>query len=206
MQRNLLILAALLVGLGTNARADSILDGDSVSLTWDAFTTTNIYQSYTNEIVGAGVEFQAGAVGTGAGGSETGACDDPPFCYDTAMSVDLSDTVNTISFTGQNNGANGNYGAGTFNGFDIKILSPFNGFASVTIDTNDPVWSGLLASDVTHTSTDIYVNLEGLVSGAGNQLTLDYTELASTTPEPSSLLLIGSGMAALAFRLRRRQN
>jgi hypothetical protein len=202
----------LIICLGLQARADSILNGLSVGLTWDAFTTSSVYQPYTNAVVGSGVEFLAGAVGTGVGGSETGGCgDDPPYCYNTAISVDLSDNVDTITLFGEDNGVNGNFfnpdePGETFNGYDIKVLSSFAGFASVSIDTNDSVWSGFTSSDLSFTSTDIYVNLIGLPSGVGNQLTLEYTVNGSqsTTPEPASLLLLGTGLVGVARRFRKR--
>ncbi|MGC2417088.1 MAG: PEP-CTERM sorting domain-containing protein [Candidatus Acidiferrales bacterium] len=95
----------------------------------------------------------------------------------------------------------GNYG-GTINGFDFTGLTFTSGdsLTGFTIASNS---IGLTDADITIGPSSIFINLAGLpIDGS---FTLDLTSGPSvSTPEPSSLLLLGIGLLALAGLTRKR--
>ena len=91
---------------------------------------------------------------------------------------------------------------GQFNGFDFTGLTFASGdsLTGFTITSNS---IGLTDADITIGPSSIFINLAGLpIDGS---FTLDLTSGPSvSTPEPSSLLLLGIGLLALAGLTRKR--
>ena len=92
--------------------------------------------------------------------------------------------------------------SGSFNG----VVYNFSGLSSpITAVTVDPA-STVIPVDVTFTGDSIDVNAAGLSIPAGGKYILDVaTGGMVTTPEPSTIALLGIGLAGLAT-IRRRSS
>lgn len=104
-----------------------------------------------------------------------------------------------ISYT--SSGSSWVYHSGTFNGFDFTGLTFTSGsLTGFNLTTNI---AGLSNSNVTFGPSFIEINLQGLpVNG---YFTLDLNPSSETTvPEPSSLVLLGTGLLALVGFMRRK--
>jgi hypothetical protein len=91
-----------------------------------------------------------------------------------------------------------------FNGFQLAVNAGGSPITGITIEFSNI--SGFDLSRVTFNSDDVWINLEGLTLNPGGldlQLGLDFS--SSTTPEPTSILLFTSGIAA-AWGVCRRRN
>ena len=101
--------------------------------------------------------------------------------------------------------------SGTRNGASITGLSSFDGADNLLFAT-DPIltfdgFSYTTASDsynVFFSGFDGEVNSYVEEDSEGNDITITIAPLTSATPEPSSLVLLGSGMLAAAGAARRR--
>lgn len=82
----------------------------------------------------------------------------------------------------------------TFNGAEFNVLTG-TPFATVSIDPSTTL-AGFTSGDLSLSAGTIAANLGGLVFGSNQSLVLDVTTVAAT-PEPSSLVLLGTGLVAL---------
>lgn len=92
--------------------------------------------------------------------------------------------------------------AADFNGYELietggspAIISGF----SVNAATNV---TGFNSSRVTFDATHVWLNMQDLVTSAGQGVVLDLTFGTSTVPEPGSFAFVGLGAAALALMRR----
>ncbi len=165
-----------------DARADSLTG--SVGITW-LFPNTS-------------TTFATGTIGVGSSLACPGAS---PICagYGNGTQT-FSVGSSAISYTSSGY-SYGNYVSGTFNGFDFTGLTFTSGsLTGFNLTTNI---AGLSNSNVTFGPSFIEINLQGLpVNG---YFTLDLNPSSETTvPEPSSLVLLGTGLLALVGFMRRK--
>jgi hypothetical protein len=166
-----------------DARADSLTG--SVGITW-LFPNTST--TFATDTIGVGSSLAcpgASPICAGYGGNGT-----------QTFSVGSS----AISYTSSGSSYSG-YHSGTFNGFDFTGLTFTSGsLTGFNLTTNI---AGLSNSNVTFGPSFIEINLQGLpVNG---YFTLDLNPSSETTvPEPSSLVLLGTGLLALVGFMRRK--
>ena len=180
--------AILLAYSGINARAHSILSGVTVSANWNFPMIGTLYEGSTPPSAVVGPSDALFVFGP----------------FNTAMDIDVSATTDIITLDGENNGADGGfYLSGTFNGFVISVLNPSPGFAFTGVGIQSINWDNQ-TPPISFDPTDIYVNMQGLTQiGPGSDIVLSYTA-STATPEPGSILLLGSGALGLAGVLRRK--
>ena len=112
--------------------------------------------------------------------------------------------TDTITYTASNNIINGlpvNYNVVLFNGWDFTGLTFASGSTLVGFALSTDI-AGLTPARVSFGPSNIEINLEGLPEDGTFTLTL-ISGSSTTTPEPSSLLLLGTALAGLAGKLRR---
>jgi len=101
--------------------------------------------------------------------------------------------------------AGATYAGAAFNGFDFTGLTFSSGesLAGFMLTTDIP---GLTDSDVTFGSNFIEINMTGVAVNGDFTLTLIPGTSTVTTPEPSTLLLLGAGLLALVGFTRKKAN
>ena len=124
------------------------------------------------------------------------------YVTDTQIIADYSQTTPTSSGTSWNGPANGDSSV-SFNGFELVDTGA--NITSVTIDPSTNM-SGLVASDISFTPNDIFVNWAGLPFDANTSVVLDVNGGTDPVPEPGTVILLGLGMAGLAVYSKHRKN
>lgn len=102
----------------------------------------------------------------------------------------------------QTSAANERAADGGFNG----VVYTFSGGPDITGVTADPATTpSVMPTSLSFTSDSIFVNDAGLITSVGAMQILDITtgSVPVPTPEPSTLALLGGGLAGLVFFRRR---
>lgn len=180
MKRKLLLLSSfVMLSFMVPSTSSALMLGNTVQYQYLYPTINSNYNNASNGnyLVGPGIEVANIADGTGT--------------------VDISDTNILADFNRSTYWFNS-----SFNGFRITdIFGAISAFTSVTINpiTN---MAGFDASRITFDADHIWVNWRGLGFDANTIVSLDVNGSAPV-PEPSTLLLLGSGILGLVYARKR---
>ena len=185
--RRILPTLAALVAVPTIASAQ--LTGSSVGLNYYWPTLASPVENHGPAVVGGGIEF-LGVTGN--------------FNVDVGSSSVFVQYLTGNSWCGPTNPACPQAST-TFNGFRLfDVGSSAPAFTSVTINAATNM-VGFDASRVTFDADNIYVDWKDLAFDEHTRVVLDINTSTTTTPEPASLALFGTGIVAIGGVVARRR-
>jgi len=118
---------------------------------------------------------------------------------DPRTNLDFSDTNLFITYNSSSSWTNA-----AFNGFVVddfnSILDDITG-VSINVATN---MVGLDASRISFTSDSFSVNWNGLAFNTNTIVSLDFDFRGQQVPEPASIALLGLGLAAIGFSIKKK--
>ena len=183
-----------LASLAITAPAHADLIGSQVTAYVALPTLTSPTSNIVTATVGLGVEFPTGTLYTVGGGGSY---------FVIPVSIDLSADQITFSYSGYVESA-----PGAFNGYVFE----FSGLSSPILNAYlDPASSFTPAqAGVAFTATEVTVNVSSqyFTPSTVNVVDLDFSSSTpvSATPEPSSFLLLGTGVLAAGRFVRKRMS
>lgn len=172
-----LVLVVLVLGMASAVPAYADLTGAHIDTKADFPDMFTVFQDGGPATIGPGIEYPIGTFDL----------------YNPNFSIDFTGTQIFISL----NGAQTQFQSASFNGFEVDFLSGI--LTSATVDGSsdfNPVISII--------GGNLFLNYQGL--SAEGVSVIDINGSVTTTPEPGSLALVGSGVLAMVGVFRRRLN
>jgi PEP-CTERM motif len=121
----------------------------------------------------------------------------PPGSGNAFEQLDWSVTGSQITITSL---VNTNFTPASFNGFEFDDISRDPLISGVTVDPSSTFLGGV----VSFTGSTFMVSFEGLPISEGQFVTYDLSFSAAQTPEPSTFVMLGTGIVGLAGMARRK--
>jgi hypothetical protein len=174
-----LVTVIALAVVGAAPAQATVMDGATIRLTYEFPNVGTIWNGNSHDlVVGPGIEISGFPVG------------------DARTNVDVSDTNVFVTYN-----SGGTWTTTSFNGFHIfDLFGSIPDFTGVSINAATNL-TGFGDARITFDADNIWVDWNGLSFDSETIVSLD----VEAVPEPGTLLLLGTGIAGLAARSRRRR-